>query len=151
MNHFSTFTSSPIHQFTWNRYWKHNRLGFGQDRLVSAILVKATMDSRDIAPDSWEQEDDVEATADSELQSAFTGLNVNAPEFVPSFLSRGPPENDTSDGKLTAFINRLTALMQSDHKRAFSWKCFHRASSTDASDYLSAIFTIAEWRYVHFT
>ncbi|KTF81873.1 hypothetical protein cypCar_00049106 [Cyprinus carpio] len=56
------------------------------------------MDSRDTAPDSWEQEDDVEATADTELQSAFTGLNVNAPEFVPSFLSRDPPENATSDG-----------------------------------------------------
>lgn len=56
------------------------------------------MDLRDTAPDSWEQEDDVEATADTELQSAFTGLNVNAPEFVPSFLSRDPLENATSDG-----------------------------------------------------
>lgn len=81
------------------------------------------MDSRDTAPDSWEQEDDVEATADTELQSAFTGLNVNAAEFVPSFLSLDPPENATSDGKLSTLINRLTALIRSAHKRAFSWKC----------------------------
>lgn len=80
------------------------------------------MDLRDTAPDSWEQEDDVEATADTELQSAFTGLNVNAPEFVPSFLSRDPLENATSDGKLTALKNRLTSI-ESNHKRAFSWNC----------------------------
>ncbi len=108
MHHFSTFTSSPIPRFTWNRYWKNSRFGFGQ---TSAIRLKATMDSRDTAPDSWEQEDDVEATADTELQSAFTGLNVNAAEFVPSFLSRDPPENATSDGKLSTLINRLTALI----------------------------------------
>lgn len=78
------------------------------------------MDSRDTAPDSWEQEDDVEATAETELQSAFTGLNVNAPEFVPSFLSLGPAENSTSDGKPTALKHEL---IRSDHKRAFSWKC----------------------------
>uniref|UniRef100_A0AAR2IV39 G1 to S phase transition 1 n=1 Tax=Pygocentrus nattereri TaxID=42514 RepID=A0AAR2IV39_PYGNA len=55
------------------------------------------MDSRDTAPDSWEQEDDVEAP-DTELQSAFTGLNVNAPEFVPSFIPRGNPESTDQDG-----------------------------------------------------
>lgn len=81
------------------------------------------MDSRDTAPDSWEQEDDVEATADTELQSAFTGLNVNAAEFVPSFLSRDSPENATSEGKLSTLINRLTDLIRSSHKMAFSWKC----------------------------
>lgn len=68
-----------------------------------------SMDSRDTAPDSWEQEDDVEATAETELQSAFTGLNVNAPEFVPSFLSRCPAENDTSDGK-PALMHELINL-----------------------------------------
>ncbi|KAG5854418.1 hypothetical protein ANANG_G00037630 [Anguilla anguilla] len=67
------------------------------------------MDSRDTAPDSWEQEDDVEAPTD-ELQSAFTGLNVNAkpfvpninaPEFVPTFFQKGPPENTGSNGPET--------------------------------------------------
>lgn len=56
------------------------------------------MDSRDTAPDSWELEDDVEAP-DTELQSAFIGLNVNAPEFVPSFIPRGNPESTGNDGK----------------------------------------------------
>lgn len=78
------------------------------------------MDSGDTAPDSWEQEDDVEATAETELQSAFIGLNVNAPEFVPSFLSRAPAENATSDGKPTALMHELTAMILSDHKRTFS-------------------------------
>uniref|UniRef100_A0AAX7UNT0 Tr-type G domain-containing protein n=1 Tax=Astatotilapia calliptera TaxID=8154 RepID=A0AAX7UNT0_ASTCA len=38
----------------------------------------------DTAPDSWEQEDDVEATIDGQLESAFTTLNVNAKPFVPN-------------------------------------------------------------------
>lgn len=58
-----------------------------------------TMDQRDSAPESWEEEDDVEAQADTELQSAFTGLNVNAPEFVPSFVPRASPQSPGSQGK----------------------------------------------------
>uniref|UniRef100_A0A672H1S6 Eukaryotic peptide chain release factor GTP-binding subunit ERF3A-like n=1 Tax=Salarias fasciatus TaxID=181472 RepID=A0A672H1S6_SALFA len=42
------------------------------------------MDPRDTAPDSWEQEDDVEATVDGQLEPAFTTLNVNAKPFVPN-------------------------------------------------------------------
>ncbi|TNM97559.1 hypothetical protein fugu_015715 [Takifugu bimaculatus] len=42
------------------------------------------MDPRDTAPDSWEQEDDSEATLDGQLESAFTTLNVNAKPFVPN-------------------------------------------------------------------
>uniref|UniRef100_A0A7N9APA1 G1 to S phase transition 1, like n=1 Tax=Mastacembelus armatus TaxID=205130 RepID=A0A7N9APA1_9TELE len=42
------------------------------------------MDPRDTAPDSWEQEDDVEATIDGQLEPAFTTLNVNAKPFVPN-------------------------------------------------------------------
>lgn len=42
------------------------------------------MDPRDTAPDSWEQEDDMEATIDGQLESAFTTLNVNAKPFVPN-------------------------------------------------------------------
>ncbi|XP_073350292.1 G1 to S phase transition 1, like [Pagrus major] len=60
------------------------------------------MDPRDTAPDSWEQEDDVEATIDGQLESAFTSLNVNAKpfvpnvnaaEFVPSFSIKANSEN----------------------------------------------------------
>ncbi|MEQ2193476.1 hypothetical protein XENOCAPTIV_029743 [Xenoophorus captivus] len=60
------------------------------------------MDPRDTAPDSWEQEDDVEATVDGQLETAFTTLNVNAKpfvpnvnaaEFVPPFAMRSPSEN----------------------------------------------------------
>lgn len=58
------------------------------------------MDQRDSAPESWE-EDDVEAQADTELQSAFTSLNVNAPEFVPSFVPRASPHSTGSHGKPT--------------------------------------------------
>ncbi|KAG2456036.1 ERF3A factor, partial [Polypterus senegalus] len=63
------------------------------------------MDPRDTAPDSWEQEDEVEAPTDAQLQSAFTGLNVNAKpfvpnvhaaEFVPAFLQKGASENAES-------------------------------------------------------
>lgn len=42
------------------------------------------MEPRDTAPDSWEQEDDAEATVDGQLESAFTALNVNAKPFVPN-------------------------------------------------------------------
>lgn len=71
------------------------------------------MDPRDTAPDSWEQEDDGEAPADVQLQTAFTALNVdakpfvpnvNAAEFVPAFLQRGPSENPDSDGMLTVTV-----------------------------------------------
>lgn len=60
------------------------------------------MDPRDTAPDSWEQEDDVEATVDGQLEPAFTNLNVNAKpfvpnvhaaEFVPPFAMRAPSVN----------------------------------------------------------
>uniref|UniRef100_A0A3P9HAA3 G1 to S phase transition 1 n=1 Tax=Oryzias latipes TaxID=8090 RepID=A0A3P9HAA3_ORYLA len=78
------------------------------------------MDSRDTAPDSWELEEDGEAPAPAaELQTAFAGLNVNAkpfvpnvnaPEFVPSFLqdsaaempaSDAPVENGNSEADMT--------------------------------------------------
>uniref|UniRef100_A0A4W4G2Y2 Tr-type G domain-containing protein n=1 Tax=Electrophorus electricus TaxID=8005 RepID=A0A4W4G2Y2_ELEEL len=61
--------------------------------------------ARDTAPDSWEQEDDGEAPVDVQLQDAFTGLNVNAKpfipnvnaaEFVPGYLQKGPTESITS-------------------------------------------------------
>uniref|UniRef100_A0A4W4G543 Tr-type G domain-containing protein n=1 Tax=Electrophorus electricus TaxID=8005 RepID=A0A4W4G543_ELEEL len=41
-------------------------------------------ETRDTAPDSWEQEDDGEAPVDVQLQDAFTGLNVNAKPFIPN-------------------------------------------------------------------
>ncbi|XP_012694407.1 eukaryotic peptide chain release factor GTP-binding subunit ERF3A [Clupea harengus] len=57
------------------------------------------MDPQDTAPDSWEQEDDVEAPAvDAEPQASFTGFNVNAAVFVPSFFQGGPSVNPVSDG-----------------------------------------------------
>jgi len=65
------------------------------------------MDPRDAAPDSWEQEDDVDATADGPLQSALSDLNVNgiqfvpninAAEFVPAFVVKKPSENHEYDG-----------------------------------------------------
>uniref|UniRef100_A0A672ZKK6 Eukaryotic peptide chain release factor GTP-binding subunit ERF3A-like n=1 Tax=Sphaeramia orbicularis TaxID=375764 RepID=A0A672ZKK6_9TELE len=70
------------------------------------------MDPRDTAPDSWEQEDDVEATIDGQLEPAFTTLNVNAKpfvpnvnaaEFVPAFAMKAHSENldanhNTSNG-----------------------------------------------------
>lgn len=65
------------------------------------------MDPRDAAPDSWEQEDDVDATVDGPLQSALSDLNVNArqfvpninaAEFVPTFLVKKPSETPEHDG-----------------------------------------------------
>ncbi|KAK7938576.1 hypothetical protein WMY93_001902 [Mugilogobius chulae] len=56
------------------------------------------MDPRDSAPDSWEQEDEV----DGQLGQALTTLNVNAKpfvpnvnaaEFVPSFAAKAPSES----------------------------------------------------------
>lgn len=58
------------------------------------------MDPRDTAPDSWEQEDDVEATIDGQLEQAFTTLNVNAAEFVPAFAMKAHSENLDSAGRL---------------------------------------------------
>uniref|UniRef100_A0A3Q4H6X8 Uncharacterized protein n=1 Tax=Neolamprologus brichardi TaxID=32507 RepID=A0A3Q4H6X8_NEOBR len=64
--------------------------------------------SGDTAPDSWEQEDDVEATIDGQLESAFTTLNVNAKpfvpnvnaaEFVPAFGLKAHPANVDSAGE----------------------------------------------------
>ena len=66
------------------------------------------MDPRDTAPDSWEQEDDVEATIDRQLEEALTDLNVNAKpfvpninaaEFVPIFAVKAHSENLDSAGK----------------------------------------------------
>lgn len=67
------------------------------------------MDPRDTAPDSWELEDDTEATATAAgLPSAFAALNVNAkpfvpninaPVFVPSFLQGSAAETPASDGE----------------------------------------------------
>lgn len=68
------------------------------------------MDPRDTAPDSWEQEDDVEATIDGKLEEAFTAFNVNAKpfvpnvnavEFVPTFPMNEHSENLDSVGKFT--------------------------------------------------
>lgn len=66
------------------------------------------MDPRDAAPDSWEQEDDVEVPVDGKLDNEFAALNVNAKpfvpninavEFVPSFFQKGPSEDPDSGGK----------------------------------------------------
>lgn len=70
------------------------------------------MDPRDTAPDSWEQEDDVEATIDGPLESAFTTLNVNAKPFVPNvnaaefvpFAMKAHSENLDSAGKFTVTL-----------------------------------------------
>uniref|UniRef100_W5MKW1 G1 to S phase transition 1, like n=1 Tax=Lepisosteus oculatus TaxID=7918 RepID=W5MKW1_LEPOC len=73
----------------------------------------------DTAPDSWEQEDDVEAPAEEQLRAAFTGLNVNAKpfvpnvhaaEFVPAFLQTGPSDSpDVADGISAADRNQRSA------------------------------------------
>lgn len=79
------------------------------------------MDPRDTAPDSWEQEDDVEqeATVDGQLEAAFTTLNVNAKpfvpnvnaaEFVPPFAMRAPTENLGAAGKFTPVTLALAVL-----------------------------------------
>ncbi|KAJ8883768.1 hypothetical protein PR048_015622 [Dryococelus australis] len=54
------------------------------------------------APDSWEQEADSgvgDSGEQNEMSSRFSTLNVNAAEFVPSFLPRQadplPPRIDT--------------------------------------------------------
>uniref|UniRef100_A0A673XAK4 G1 to S phase transition 1, like n=1 Tax=Salmo trutta TaxID=8032 RepID=A0A673XAK4_SALTR len=66
------------------------------------------MDPRDAAPDSWEQEDDVEVPVDGKLDNEFAAINVNAKpfvpninavEFVPSFFQKGPSEDPDSGGK----------------------------------------------------
>lgn len=71
------------------------------------------MDPTDTAPDSWEQEDDVEATLDGQLESAFTSLNVNAKpfvpninaaEFVPTFAVKVHSENVGSVGKFAVTL-----------------------------------------------
>lgn len=73
------------------------------------------MDPRDTAPDSWEQEDDVEATADGQLESAFTSLNVNAKpfvpnvnaaEFVPFFAVKAPSESVECAGEWTVTLGQ---------------------------------------------
>uniref|UniRef100_A0A673X2B6 G1 to S phase transition 1, like n=1 Tax=Salmo trutta TaxID=8032 RepID=A0A673X2B6_SALTR len=60
----------------------------------------------DAAPDSWEQEDDVEVPVDGKLDNEFAAINVNAKpfvpninavEFVPSFFQKGPSEDPDSE------------------------------------------------------
>lgn len=67
------------------------------------------MDPRDTAPDSWEQEDDV----DGQLGPAFTTLNVNAKpfvpnvnttEFVPVFATIEHSENFDAAGKFSVTL-----------------------------------------------
>uniref|UniRef100_A0A8C7QHS8 Tr-type G domain-containing protein n=1 Tax=Oncorhynchus mykiss TaxID=8022 RepID=A0A8C7QHS8_ONCMY len=71
------------------------------------------MDPRDAAPDSWEQEDDVEAPVDGKLDSEFAALNVNAKpfvpninavEFVPSFFQKGPSEDPDSGAEVEPVV-----------------------------------------------
>lgn len=82
----------------------------------SSEISRPTMDPTDTAPDSWEQEDDVEATVDGQLDSALTALNVNAKpfvpnvnaaEFVPAFFVKGPSENPDSGGKFSRHVGEL--------------------------------------------
>lgn len=77
------------------------------------------MDPRDTAPDSWEQEDDVEATIDGQLEAGFTNLNVNAKpfvpnvnaaEFVPGFAVKAQSRNLDSPGKFTVTLGELRWL-----------------------------------------
>ncbi|XP_056143135.1 G1 to S phase transition 1, like [Lampris incognitus] len=83
------------------------------------------MDPRDTAPDSWEQEDDAEATIDGQLESALTALNVNAKpfvpninaaEFVPAFLMKMPSANVDSgvpvETVATMELSETVALME---------------------------------------
>uniref|UniRef100_A0A7N8WUE0 G1 to S phase transition 1, like n=1 Tax=Mastacembelus armatus TaxID=205130 RepID=A0A7N8WUE0_9TELE len=74
------------------------------------------MDPRDTAPDSWEQEDDVEATIDGQLEPAFTTLNVNAKpfvpnvnaaEFVPAFAMKAHTDNLDSVGKSPVTLGKI--------------------------------------------
>ncbi|XP_020774076.1 G1 to S phase transition 1, like [Boleophthalmus pectinirostris] len=68
------------------------------------------MDPRDSAPDSWEQEDEV----DGQLGPALTGLNVNAKpfvpnvnaaEFVPAFAASAPSESLAVEVSVEALSN----------------------------------------------
>lgn len=77
------------------------------------------MDPRDTAPDSWEQEDDVEATIDGQLESAFTSLNVNAKpfvpnvnaaEFVPSFAVKAHSETVDSAGEFGVTLGSSVSI-----------------------------------------
>uniref|UniRef100_A0A8C6KTJ1 G1 to S phase transition 1, like n=1 Tax=Nothobranchius furzeri TaxID=105023 RepID=A0A8C6KTJ1_NOTFU len=76
------------------------------------------MEPRDTAPDSWE-EDDVEATVDGQLDSAFKNLNVNAKpfvpnvnaaEFVPTFAMKAISEHISSAGELSDTDSRVFCL-----------------------------------------
>uniref|UniRef100_A0A673XA67 G1 to S phase transition 1, like n=1 Tax=Salmo trutta TaxID=8032 RepID=A0A673XA67_SALTR len=69
---------------------------------------RETETALDAAPDSWEQEDDVEVPVDGKLDNEFAAINVNAKpfvpninavEFVPSFFQKGPSEDPDSGGK----------------------------------------------------
>uniref|UniRef100_A0A673X2K2 G1 to S phase transition 1, like n=1 Tax=Salmo trutta TaxID=8032 RepID=A0A673X2K2_SALTR len=71
------------------------------------------MDPRDAAPDSWEQEDDVEVPVDGKLDNEFAAINVNAKpfvpninavEFVPSFFQKGPSEDPDSGAAVPNFL-----------------------------------------------
>uniref|UniRef100_A0A8C9RP47 G1 to S phase transition 1 n=1 Tax=Scleropages formosus TaxID=113540 RepID=A0A8C9RP47_SCLFO len=104
------------------------------------------MDSTDTAPDSWEQEDDVEAPADAQLQSAFTALNVNAkpfvpnvnaPEFVPAFFQRGSSEESGRDGTDTVSRMEVTETAapvengEADMNTEPSWEQKEEPSETE--------------------
>ncbi|XP_029626013.1 eukaryotic peptide chain release factor GTP-binding subunit ERF3A [Salmo trutta] len=71
------------------------------------------MDPRDAAPDSWEQEDDVEVPVDGKLDNEFAAINVNAKpfvpninavEFVPSFFQKGPSEDPDSGADIEPVV-----------------------------------------------
>uniref|UniRef100_A0AAQ6AA80 Tr-type G domain-containing protein n=1 Tax=Amphiprion ocellaris TaxID=80972 RepID=A0AAQ6AA80_AMPOC len=79
------------------------------------------MDPRDTAPDSWEQEDDVEATIDGQLEPAFTSLNVNAKpfvpnvnaaEFVPAFAIKAHSENLDAAGECVLHLCIYTVPLE---------------------------------------
>lgn len=90
-----------------NRRTGPPRLG-GRPTSCSTPEEEESMDSRDTAPDSWEQEEYAEAPAPSaELPAAFAALNVNAkpfvpnvnaPVFVPSFLQGSSAGIPAADG-----------------------------------------------------
>uniref|UniRef100_A0A673X290 G1 to S phase transition 1, like n=1 Tax=Salmo trutta TaxID=8032 RepID=A0A673X290_SALTR len=77
----------------------------GESQQHTRTCWEPTMDPRDAAPDSWEQEDDVEVPVDGKLDNEFAAINVNAKpfvpninavEFVPSFFQKGPSEDPDS-------------------------------------------------------
>ncbi|XP_029294246.1 G1 to S phase transition 1, like [Cottoperca gobio] len=77
------------------------------------------MDPRDTAPDSWEQEDDVEATIDGQLDSAFIALNVNAKPFVPNvnaveFVPSFPSKAHSEDLDSVVAVEKISTMEVSE-------------------------------------